>query len=520
MERINDTTPMTACVNMPSRKIFAPYFRARWQNMQNLVNDSVFFAQIPARWINYYNTYIRQWLEWSRGFVPQLHRGDFFSTGMGYTICDIFARECMAGGWRFDCQDDDTAKFLEKWGNERVAGLLHSMFVYSNAGGNALLVLTPINGDIYPSVLPANRFVFDIGRSGDITFALLFNRFSTDDDAYYAMEERITVDGHSYYKVTLHKGAEQVLAPTWAKDAGFADVPLDAQAQWTYNFGDILPNTWYELPLAIGIGLFNVKNKSVAMSIADLPGYADSTLHTALDVLYSIDFNYTMQQLDMYWGKTRVLLPKSMQSRKVTQLGDKNFIPHESRLIETFENDSALQDDVYAKVIDSNAVDGKPAQPEFIQPDLRGETHKYIRDAELELLASKVGLSSSTLANHLTYNNPKTATQVIAEEDTTATSVNNKRTLASIAIDKMLKAVCSFYGLQGSDAHIVWNRYGTNSPQENQQLLAEFAQGLLPKEEFIKRRYPDLTDKQIAEWLGKLESETSQMEKTYNLGGF
>lgn len=515
-----DTVRQIACANMPSRRIFQPYFNARYQNMQNIVNDTVFYAQIPTRWINYYNAYIRQWLEWARGYVLQLHRNDFFSTGMGYTVCDIFARECMGGGWRLDCQDDKTAKFLEKWGNERIAPLLNRMFFHANAGGNALLVLTPNNGDIYPSVLPANRFIFDIGRSGKISFAMLFNRFSTDDNAFYTIELRVQRGSRAYYKVILNRGTKQVLAPTWGSDGGFITVPDAAKSQWDYCYGDIKPNTWYELPKAIGIGLYNVPNKSVAASISDLPGYADSTLHTALDVLYSIDFNYTMQQLDMYWGKTRILLPKEMQPTRVENIGGKSFIPHESRLIDSFDNGGALEDDVYARVVANNAVDGKPIQPDFIQPDLRGEAHKYIRDADLELLASKVGLSSATLANHLTYNSPKTATQVVAEEDTTATSVNNKRELASVAINAMLRDICSFYGLLGEDAHIVWNRYGVNSPQENQELLAEQTAGLLPKEEFIRRRYPDLTDKQVQEWLAKLEQETPAMERAYNLGGF
>ncbi len=510
----------TACVNLSSRRVFKPYFNARWQNMQNFVNDSVFFSQIPARWLNYYNTYVRQWLEWSRGFVPQLHRQDFFSTGMGYTICDIFTRECMSGGWRVDCKDDTAAAFLEEWGNQRLANLLHRMFFFANAGGNALIVLTPVNGDIFPSVLPADRFIFDIGRTGKITFALLYNRFSSDKDAFYAMETRMTVDGKSYYKVELQKGDMLVLNPNFQQCKGMPTVPDEAKAQWEYNYGDIEPSKWYELPQAIGIGLYNVQNKAVAVSVADIDGYADSTLHTALDVLYSIDFNYTQQQLDMYWGKTRVLLPKQMQPRDVKNIGGKNFIPHESRTIESFEGTSPLESDYYDKVVDYNAVDGKPMQPEFIQPDLRGETHKYIRDADLELLASKVGLSSATLANHLTYNNPKTATQVVAEEDTTAVSVNTKRNLAGIAINALLKDVCAFYGFKGEDAHIVWNKYGVNSPQENQELLAEYTAGLLPKREFVKRRYPDLTDKQVDEWLAELEEETPKMEQDYNLGAF
>lgn len=522
MSTTNSIKYNTACVNMQSRRVFAPYFKARWQNMQNIVNDSVFFSQVPTRFQTYYSTYIQQWLEWSRGFVPQLHRQDFFSTGMGYTICDIFARECMSGGWRVNCKDDTASKFMEKWTNERFEHLFNKMFFYANAGGNALLVLTPVNGDIYPSVLPVNRFFFDIGRSGKISHALLYNRFSTDEEGYYAFEARMTVGNHSYYCVSLHKGSQQVLSPTWSKLPGLSEVPNEARAQWDYNYGDIKPGVWYQLPENIGIGLYNVPNKSVAVSISDIPGYADSTLHTALDILYSIDFNYTCGQLDQYWGRTRVLLPKEMQSRAIiTDPTGKIAAAHESRVIDNLDSvaEGVLSDDIYAKVVDSNAVDGKPIQPGFIQPDLRGEAHKFIRDADLELLASKVGLSSSTLANHLSYNNPKTATQVVSENDTTAISVNNKRTLATAPIDEMLADIIRFYGLMG-DAHIIWNKYGAMSPTQNSELLADYQAGVIPKEEYIKRRYPDLTEKEVAEWIAKLELEEPPMMRDYNLGGF
>ena len=81
----------TAVINAPSRKIFRPMFRARWQNMQNIVNDSGFIDMIPEPYLSYYVAFIQQCLQWSRGFVPMLHRSDFFSTGMGYTVCEIFA---------------------------------------------------------------------------------------------------------------------------------------------------------------------------------------------------------------------------------------------------------------------------------------------------------------------------------------------------------------------------------------------------------------------------------------------
>lgn len=521
---INNTSGFTtAAVNVPTRRLFAPYFRARWQNMQNIVNDTVFYAMAPSRFLNYYQTYVQQWLNWASGYVPQLHRQDFFSTGIGYTVCDIFARECLSGGWRIDSKDDVTDKFFEEWAKQRLKTTFSEMFFMSNAGGNAVLCLTPINGDVYPSVIPVNRIFFDIGRNGKISRACIYNRFSigSTNAGYYARETRLIDNGKAYYIVELSQSGGLATTPTWGR-RGATLIPPEIRVQWEYSYGDIMPGVWYEMPKAIGIGLYNVKNKAVSAALVDLPGYADSSLHTALDVLYSIDYNYTMQQLDMYWGRTRVLMPKEMQPKAVISEYGQPILDPINNLEAAADTKTALADDIYCKVYDNNAIDGKPIQPEFIQPDLRGEAHRYIRDADLELLASKVGLSSSTLANHLQSNSvyqDKTATEVNSEQDTTAISVNNKRELASIAINEMLSAVANFYGFK-TDVIITWNRYGINSVTENQSLLADYQAGTIPKREYIQRRFSNLTSKQLDEWINALALETPPNISMFSQGGY
>ena len=175
--------PSTAISKAPSRSIFRSMFKARWQNMQNIVNDSAFMDMIPEPYLSYYMAYIRQWLQWGTGFVPMLHRQDFFSTGMGYTVCDIFTRECMNGGYRIESTNGRLKAFMEEWGKD-LGNVFNRMFFYSNAGGNAILCLTPINAQLYPSVYPVNRLFFQIGRKGEITQAVLFNRFVAGETAY------------------------------------------------------------------------------------------------------------------------------------------------------------------------------------------------------------------------------------------------------------------------------------------------------------------------------------------------
>lgn len=491
-----------AVVGGSARKLFAPMFRQRWQNMQNIVNNSTFLSFIPEGYQTYYSAFIRQWLDWAQGFVPQLHRYDFFSTGMGYTVCDIFTKECMAGGYRFVSADKLAKDFVEEWDSDRLIDVFNQMYFFANAGGNAILALTPAGGEVYPCVYPVDRVVFQIGRRGKITRATIYNRFTAGETCYYTRERRMTVKGVNYYRVDIAAGT-LVTAPTWGTDA-LPRVPAVVLSQWTDCYGEIEPNKWYRLPKRLrSLGLYNVKNKSVAVALKDLPGYSDSTLHTALDVLYSIDYNYTQGQVDQYMGKSRALIPKQMQRVTVKQPGTLADGVEFNQAIDFVP--PPLDDDFFTQVPDNN-LNGDLMKPQFIQPDLRGEQHKLIRDADLELLASKVGLSPGDIATHLGEKSHITATQVVAEQDTTETSVNNKRALASEAINDMLADVLYFYGIHG-EVNIEWGRAAVNSSQENEELLRDYNAGTLPLRAYLRKRWPDLSEEEVENMAQEIEAE-------------
>ena len=496
-----------ATANSVSRRIFAPMFRARWQNMQNIVTDTAFVNQLPASYRTYYQAFIAQWLAWARGFVPALHQAEFFSTGMGYTVCDVFARLCMSGGFRVYSDDPRAKDYIDSWARDReLEGLLNTMFFFSNSGGNALLVLTPIDEELYPSVYPVDRAVFAIGRTGDISSVTLYNRFAIgESSAIYARETRIMMRGRPFYRVELAPSGGIATAPSWG-GATLKTVPESIRAQFEYNYGKITPGEWYEMPPRMkSLGVYNVKNKSVAVALADLPGYSDSTLHTALDVLYSIDYNYTQAQVDQYLGKSRTLVPKGLTSPRYLTLSNGESY-REAITAAPYPLDETIYD-----FIPSDSVEGDPLKPYHIQPDLRGETHKYIRDSDLELLASKVGLSSSTLANHLANNHSGTKTddEISAENSTDEVSVANKRALAALAINKMLSDVAYFYGFD-TYVELKFGQNATNTARKNQELLADYQAGTLPLREYLKRRWADLSEDEVEQMAEAIEAERQQ----------
>lgn len=496
----------TAVINAPSRKIFAPMFRARWQNMQNIVNDSAIIDLIPEPYLTYYTAFVRQCLQWSRGFVPSLHRQDFFSTGLGYTVCEVITRETMGGGYRLQAKDEAAQRFIEDWQDKmHLSDELFRMFFFTASGGNAIMAITPVDGEAYLSAYPIDRVIFSINRRGDIVRATIFNRFTCGETTYFARERRTILNGKGYYMVEIGCSG-QATTPDFNGGKAKA-IPKEIQWQFEYTYGDIEINTWYALPDGIsGCGLYNIKNKPVCSAGSDLPGYSDSSLYTALDILYSIDYNYTQAQVDMYKGKSIVLIPKQMASATINtgRVNTANGVSFSEAIQEP-----QLKDDFYTEVMTAN---GEPIQPHFIQADLRGQQHKQIRDADLELLASKVGLSASTLANHLAVHSAKTATQVVDEQSTTETTVNSKRELARAPINQMLTDIIHFYGFS-DDVELEWGRPVQNSTTVNRELLEAYNAGVLPLKKYLRKRWNDLDEEEIEQWAAEIKAEQAEKQE-------
>lgn len=507
----------TACINAPSRKLFAPMFRARWQNMQNVVNDSAFIDLIPEPYLTYYMAFTRQCLQWARGFVPSLHRQDFFSTGIGYTVIDILARECMNGGYRFESADKELLNRMEHWEKDvKLDNVFYTMFWHSNSGGNAFMVLTPNGGELYPTAYPVNRCIPQINRRNVAVRAFILNRFTAGETAYYAKEIRLMLKGKPFYKVVLAKGT-LVTSPTWTGNT-LKEVPDEIVEQFEYTYGEIELNTWYKLPECLtGVGVYNIRNKPVSAAIADMPAYSDSSLQSALDILYAIDFDYTQAQVDMYMGKSRALIPKQLGGgNAVINVNGRQGTAVDGVSFSEAIREPALKDDFYTEIFTAN---GEAVKPTFIQADLRGEQHKFIRDSYLELLASKVGLSSSTLANHLQYNHDKTATQVEDEQTTTEKTVNQKRALITDDLNRMLTDVAKFYGYDDACIEIAWGRAGSNTASVNDELLNDYKEGVLPLRKYLKKRWSDLSEEEIEEWATEIEAEQQKRSERENFGG-
>ena len=508
------STKSAAPSKCPTRSVFAGYFRARWQNYQNIVNRSEFYADMPASWLTYQQAYVKQWDEWARGFVPALHRGDFFSTGTGKTVIDILTRECIDGGFRIGGDNPKTTAFIERWRQENSLDQdITSGFAGSSSVGNVLLKLTVVSGagEVYPTVHPVNQAYMTCNRKGEVVVARFKDMMcdgTAKDEQWFAIDERVMHNGVPYYRIRVQRFNGQATLANM-RYCGYEQMDEYAQGVFADLYGDIVPDKWYKLPFK-SLGVWNWKSKEYNQAITAMTGYSESALHTSLDILYAIDYNYTMGQLDQYYGRTRVIVPKTFQTPKhvVYQGQDYGEAYDEVQL-------SPLEADIFTEAPGMGVIADKPQQPLFMQPELRQDARKALHDHYLQMLASKVGLSATTLANHLTYNKAKTATEVDTEEDTTDKTVYEKRMLANVAINAMLEEVVRFYGLDGK-VQITWNK---NGDKRKADVMDEYTRHVMPLDECIKRLHPELTEEEVAEWVAKLQAQPqAQADEGFSFG--
>ena len=447
--------------------------------------------------------------------MPALHRGDFFATGMGKTVIDILTRECIDGGYRIDGDNPRTTAFIERWREQN--GLDQDItkgFAGSSSVGNGLLRLNVASGagEVYPSVHPINQAYMTVNRKGEVVMARFKDMIAdgaAKDEQWYAVEERVMHGGEPYYRIKAQRFSGQATLANMPL-CGFDQMDEFVTEVWKDLYGDIEPNKWYKLPFKT-LGVWNWKAKEYNQAITAMNGYSESSLHTSLDILYAIDYNYTMGQLDQYYGRTRVIVPKTFQTPKhlVYQGQDYGEAYEQVKL-------SPLEADIFTEAPGVGVIADKPQQPMFMQPDLRQEARKSLHDHYLQILASKVGLSATTLANHLTYNKAKTATEVDTEEDTTDKTVYEKRQLANAALNAMLEEVVRYYGLDGH-VDITWNK---NGDKRKSDVMDEYSRGVMPLDECVKRLHPELTEDEVTEWVEKLKIQQPQQQtdEDFNFG--
>ena len=475
------------------------------------INNSQFYALVPAPYVDFYRRFVRQWLYWYDGYVPYFHTqtNGIMSTRLAKSIANKLASQVNGGQMMLDEKEptDNRSglKFIEKWADKvNLSNNIDTNIEFAFAGGTSLMKLNYDGKDLWYEPMRMDNFFVDVDWQGNVVdytgFIHSYTKTVKDKETnhlYYLLEKR-------YYK-RVYVNDQWVLVPyvkyivkratqnlTTARsfdikdlqDVDWNSLPKNIKQSIKKEYGVITIDKEQKMPIQ-DLGCYLMKATNHISNIPQLQ-FGESIFSTILSHLMSYDYAFSAFNTNQYLGRSRVMLPKPMQKP-----ADANG-PRTENFNEGF--DSFL----YTKVL---GMDPKSQQPVPLQFDLRAKDWQTNRDTILQTMATNLGVNHTTLASYLSTGGEKTAREISVEEGDTALFVQNKREIIKHPINKMLDTVAKFYK-KAQNIVVKFSRAGLTNMRNN----VEIAQ--------ILKATKTVSDKDLLDFVF-MDKTPGQLEKMY-----
>jgi hypothetical protein len=399
--------------------------------------------------------------------------------------------------------------FAEKWAKDvDLSNKIDTAIEYAGAGGTSILKLNSDGEDLWFEPMRLDTFFMDVDWKGEVVNfkGFVYGYTKTVPEAgknyiYYLLEERYFDDkGKPFAKYIVKRATENI---TTAREVDMRDVqqiqwneiPKEIRKSISRDYNILRVDEPIALPFEDSLGIFVMKYTNHVSNVPALH-FGESVYSTMISYLLSYDYYYSAMNTNMYLGRSRVMIPKTMQNQNLKHKGNYN---------------DGLDSFTYVKLPYTNGnQDQKPIPLQF---DLRDKSWLGIRNIILEGLATSMGINSSTLASYLSDGGARTAKEISTEEGATSLYVQNKRELVKIPINKMLDVVMKFYGKK---PNIVakFSKAGLT----NIRNLVEIAQilsttGIVDEKTLLEFVFTDKSPAQIDEIMARNKIEREEKRK-------
>lgn len=444
------------------------------------VGEEAFNKHIPAVLSPIYKQAVL-WHQWSSsGFVPTFHESNngIIQTNIGVCLTDTIAR--ILGG-RIFCRTTNT-KLKDIVSQTNLDDVINQAISYAVKDGTAMVKAdVDERGRIVFNAYPLNRFIAsEVNSNGMVRKAAFFIDVleSEREGTYWLVEER-TPKKVKYY-ITKDDGTSS------PKRVSYLDLGKKGKA-WIDSYANLELETSKELPFEdAGCYLLKVRN----LAYNPMSPYGESYLQPVLNDLYEYEYAESGKIVDMYTGRARVMVSQQYANQGYGVSGLDSFM--------------------YLVAPDSNIDGGKPTSVQF---DYRTDEHIKMKEEILETMAAKIGISGVSLATFLKSQGIKTATEVNAETDLTASfAAGIRRTFIIPFINKLINTLIKFYHVASPDYTINLPTSGfSSSAVRNSQAIALYQAGLASIEQALAIVYPDAEASSIKEMADAIRSERSEV---------
>ena len=510
----------------PSELFFTPansYIGSYMQSLFGWSNNSIFYANIAAGMKPFYRL-VQNWEQWCTGYVPTFH--DFAAGVVPTLLAQTVVRKCAdliyGGGCMFEqagalASSDPKVKsqalsyisdsFVPDSGFKKA--LTDGLYMMCELGTSMLKLNESPSTGLWVEGVPLSRFYASTNAKGDPDAVSIYLRpydvsregDHSEDGSFVLVEERFwaNVDGERkpYQCFRIYKSGAMV--NQFSADSGaslaWEQLPHRLKVAIKDTYGAIKIGKVTPLPFR-DLGVYLLK---FTPSVSKMPWLkmGESAIARCVEDLCRYDMLSAQILSEMYVSRARVIADKSVQSP--TARG--------------YSANVGL--DSYFFILKESYGSGDRDPITVMQPSIRAEELKSLRNLTLENIATSIGISPSSFAPYLQDNSNRTAREVSAEESATALFVENKRDLISEPINALLKTVLLYKGFT-EDVVIQFSKAG----QTNYTLLVEntaraHTAGMMSLQRAVTMINPEMDHAQILEEVARIQEEK---ERAQSLG--
>ncbi|MBQ8289330.1 MAG: hypothetical protein IJY01_00460 [Clostridia bacterium] len=490
---------------------FAPtseYIGMAVQEYYSWVNNTTFYNSISPNLKPFYRK-VMNWEYWINGLVPDFHdlSKGVIPTHLAKAIVDKVTALIFGGGINYAAIDTDksgnakgrneTLDNFDEWAAEAsFSSVVQTVIRYATGLGTAAFKL---NVDackrLWIEAAPLSRTKYTLDAKGNplvVQFYIktLAHPTKPDSETLGLFEERSYINGvpHCTYKVyRIAVQCNQSQMPSTYLE--WESIPAWARKQLKEAFSDIRLDRPIRMPFT-HLGVYIYRNTPRLTSMPQL-AYGDSVLEGIIKYLCDYDILSSVIDTEMYVSRARVLAKKPYQN------------PQKA-------NYNSGLDNFLMTYYEEMGQESKPLT--FIQPDLRAEQMKSVRNMLLENIATAIGIAPSSFASYLNDSSNRTAREISAEESSTTLLVENKRVGLLYTINRIIDDVRLYYGW-ADKIQASFSKAG----QTNYTLLVEnalriYQAGGSSLEEFVRTVHPDWNEAMITAELEKIRVEQRERQ--------
>lgn len=490
------------------------YIGMALQEYYNWVNNTAFYATAPP-YLKPFYWKVQNWERWINGIVPTFHdlNKGIVPTHFAKAIVDKVSALVYGGGISLsnggEMQDksgeNETLKFMGEWKQKvKLSSVVQNTIKFAAGLGTSCFKLNADSEkELWVEGVPMNRAKYDFDHNGQIIgakfYMSVFERGTSSNGYVYGLYEHRYYapdkDGkkapyceYRMYRIYTTTNNQQAPTETYLK---WEELEHWVRIQLKECYSSIRLDAPIRLPLT-NLGLFPYKWTECVSSMPHLK-YGDSVLEGLVKYLCEYDILSSILDTEMYSGRARVVA-----SEPITNQNSRNA-----------NYNSGM--DSFITYVKGMSTEGQPF--EFVQPNIRSEELKSIRNTLLENIATAIGIAPSSFAPYLQDNSNRTAREVSAEESATTLFVENKRESLTSALNDMLDTVRAYYG-KPDKVIVSFSKAG----QSNYTLLVDnatkiYQSGGSSLEKFVRTVNPDLDEAQIAEEVERIRQEQAEKQR-------